>query len=154
MPTRTKAKPPVFKPVLAANVRRLLDSRGGSGAYSGRLMKLGLVNGNAQRLYDDTTDNGIELIAKMAAAAGFAPWQLLVPGFDPLHPPQLALEATVPVHARWPFQNIDAEAIAALVDAAAATGLRLSVNSERSSGSFDIEMPAEYVDARQHGARQ
>ena len=45
--------------------------------------------GSATRLKQQTTSVGPELLDKIARVFGIAPWQLLVPGFDPKNPPTL-----------------------------------------------------------------
>lgn len=45
--------------------------------------------GSASRLKKQSTSVGLELLDKIARVFGIAPWQLLVPGFDPKNPPTL-----------------------------------------------------------------
>lgn len=49
----------------------------------------GIGLGTVNRIKQQTTSVGIDVIERIAANFNLAPWQLLVPGFDPKSPPAL-----------------------------------------------------------------
>ena len=72
------------------------------------------ANGTAQRILDDSTSIGLEVLSRLAEALGVEPWQLCVPGLDPT-----ALPSVDAPSFRWPFRKIDPDVITGLVDTAA-----------------------------------
>lgn len=67
--------------------------------------------GTAQRLKGEDVSLGVDLLAKAAESLGVEPWQLLVEGLDPENLPRLES----PDGVRWPYRNIDLDAIGGLV---------------------------------------
>jgi hypothetical protein len=82
------------KKVVTANVRRLLEHRGGKlpEGQSGvsRLKALGVSHGNAQRALSDDEGMRLATLDEIAAAFKMKPWQLLVPNVNPKALPTLA----------------------------------------------------------------
>lgn len=80
-----------IRAILKENVERLAPTH-----PDGRINKNRLAGdtdiklGGAQRVLSGTTNVGIDLVQKVAQRYRLAPWQLLVPGLDPAHPPELA----------------------------------------------------------------
>lgn len=65
-----------------------------------RLLKLGIANGNAQRVLKGETDFQIGLLQQLAEKFDVEAWALLVPGLDPLAKPLLVSPTQRP---GWPF---------------------------------------------------
>lgn len=76
--------------VLARNVRSLLTHR--NVAESAVAKSWGLPQTMLNRVTNGRTDTRIESIDEVAKAFGLQAWQLLVPAFDPAHPPRLSKE--------------------------------------------------------------
>ena len=104
-----------LKSTVAKNVRALLglgpDDRGATAA----LIKLGFSNGDATRILGAETSLGIDKMAKLAEALNVEPWMLFVPDLQPDRLPSLEQPSF-----RWPFRNVDPEAVTGLVGTAAA----------------------------------
>ena len=102
-----------LKVTIVANVRRLLAIPEGVSGVS-RVMLLGFVNGTAQRILNENTNIGFDILERLAKALGVQPWQLLVSDLDPQQMPTLE-----PLSFRWPFRHIDPEVVTGLVGSAA-----------------------------------
>jgi hypothetical protein len=110
---------PSIKEVIKTNVLALLKHQGG--AFSARessgvtrLKALGFPHGTAQRILDDTTAIGVNVLGELADKLKVEPWHLLVPGLDPAHLPTKGEPATV---GRWPFHMLDEQAYFSLPEA-------------------------------------
>lgn len=105
---RAGYRPPMektAKQVLRENVLELLQKDAklvGKETGVTRLVKLGLSNGNAQRVLD-SSEVGTERLDQLARVFGLSAWQLLVPGLDPKQPPTLGDELPP-----WPFHMVEA----------------------------------------------
>lgn len=73
--------------ILGANVTTLMEHHG----EANRRMadKIGIGEGTIQRAKKGTVSLTIENVEVIAAHFGLEAWQLLTPGLDPRHPPQL-----------------------------------------------------------------
>lgn len=115
-----------LKITIRENIRALLGLDPGESGVS-KLIRLGLSNGNAQRLLGGETSVGLDVLSQCASALHVEPWQLCVPGIDPANLPRID-----PINFRWPFRRIDPEAVLGLVGSAAAaveTGLLVALAS-------------------------
>lgn len=66
------------KIVLRDNVRRLLNLQPGESGVQ-KLIGKGFANGTAQRVLGGETSVGLDVIDKLGAAFGVAPWRLVAP---------------------------------------------------------------------------
>lgn len=98
-----------MKHVVRDNVRRLLGLAPGASGVSELMRKSGLKNGSAQRVLAGETSIGLDLLAELARSFGLQPWQLLIEGLDPDRLPQVHEPSS-----RWPFRQIDQDAVASL----------------------------------------
>ncbi len=105
--------PKTLKLVIRNNVRTLLGLAAGEPGVA-RVMALGFSNGTAQRILDDTTSIGVDVLGKLAEALKVQAWQLCVPNIEADR-----LPTTEQVSFRWPFRQIDPEVITGLVGTAA-----------------------------------
>lgn len=75
-----------MKRAVRENVRALIEKTGGKlkPGQSGvtRLLKLGISNGNAQRLLDEESTVSFETLEKVADAFKVNPWDLVTPGMS------------------------------------------------------------------------
>lgn len=97
------------KLVVRDNVRRLLGLAPGSSGVAELMRRSGLKNGSAQRVLAGETSIGLDLLADLARSFGLEPWQLLIEGLDPERLPQIHHPSS-----RWPFRQIDQDAVASL----------------------------------------
>lgn len=77
--------------MLAANLKAVMLRRGWTikdVVAHGASRNVSLTNGTVGRVHAGTY-TGMDKLVELAAALGYEPWQLLVPGFDPENPPQL-----------------------------------------------------------------
>jgi len=104
-----------MKAVIRDNVRRLLGLEPGDSGVTPLMRKTGFKNGTAQRVLKAETSIGVDILAELARGLGVEAWQLLVKDLDPdnlptLHPPS----------SRWPFRQVDQEAVTSLSGSQAA----------------------------------
>jgi hypothetical protein len=104
---------PPLKLTIKKNVRALLGVPDGKSGVS-LLISKGVPHGTAQRVLDESTGIGVEVLERVAEALGVDPWQLCVPELDPAR-----LPSTEPASFRWPFRQIDPDVITGLVGTAA-----------------------------------
>jgi hypothetical protein len=95
--------------VLALLARETPLPRGQSGVS--RLKRLGIAQGNAQRVLEGKTSIGLDLLEQLSAIFKVAPWQLLVEGLDVRAPPGLTVD-----HTAWPFPMVERRAYYAMTD--------------------------------------
>lgn len=98
-----------LKVVIRDNVRRLLGLAPAEKGVAQLMAKTGFKNGTAQRVLEAETSIGVDVLAKLAKGLNVQPWQLLIDDLQPdnlptLHPPS----------SRWPFRQVDQEAVASL----------------------------------------
>lgn len=98
-----------IKIVVRDNVRALLRLSPTESGVS-KLIDLGIPNGSAQRVLKGETSVGLDVMSELARVLKVSPWQLCVPGIDPDRLPDIE-----PRSFRWPFRQIDPEAITNLV---------------------------------------
>lgn len=98
-----------IKAVIRDNVRRLLGLEPGDKGIAQLMRKTGFKNGTAQRVLQAETSIGVDLLAELARGLGVEAWQLLVKDLDPNNLPALHPPST-----RWPFRQIDQDAVASL----------------------------------------
>lgn len=96
-----------LKQIIRENVRALMAADKGGPLKSNetgvtRLLQKGFANGTAQRILDDETSIGIDVIEALATAFGVQPWQLMTKGLNPGSPPAL-----IDQPGAWPFEFID-----------------------------------------------
>lgn len=77
------------KRVLWENVSALMDKHYGGENLTRLARETKCGPGTATRIKERKTSVGIDVLTKIASAFQLQPWQLLVPGFDPDHPPTL-----------------------------------------------------------------
>lgn len=102
-----------LKQIIADNVRALLRLEPGEKGLA-RLIKMGIQNGNAQRILSGEVSIGADMVELLAHKLRVEPWQLCVPNLDPARLPTIGAPSF-----RWPFQQIDPEVITSLVGTAA-----------------------------------
>jgi transcriptional regulator with XRE-family HTH domain len=78
-----------FKRVLWENVSALMQKHFGRENLTRLARETKCGPGTATRIKERETSVGIDVLEKIASAFNLQPWQLLVPGFDPSHPPTL-----------------------------------------------------------------
>jgi len=71
------------------NVAALMVKHYGEENLSRLARECAIGLGTASRIKKQQTSVGIDILHAIAARFNLAPWQLLVPGFDPAHPPAL-----------------------------------------------------------------
>jgi transcriptional regulator with XRE-family HTH domain len=98
-----------IKAVIRDNVRRLLGLDASDKGIAQLMRKTGFKNGTAQRVLQAETSIGVDLLTELARGLGVEPWQLLVRDLDPDNLPTLHPPST-----RWPFRQVDQEAVASL----------------------------------------
>lgn len=102
-----------LKRVILANVRALLGIAEHKAGVA-QLIRLGFANGTAQRILDETTSIGVDILERLASRLGVEAWQLCVPNLNPDFMPSLQ-----PVGFRWPFRKIDPDVVTSLAGTAA-----------------------------------
>ena len=87
---------------LWANVLALMIDRYGKENMLRLSKDAGIAIGSVQRMRDENTSIGINIVAKVANAFGLQPWQLLFPELDPKNPPALCItEAERKLYSRF-----------------------------------------------------
>lgn len=77
------------KAVLWENVETLMKKQFGQRNVTGFASFVGVGIGTVQRIEEQATSVGLEIIDKIAGKFKLASWQLLVPGLNPALPPKL-----------------------------------------------------------------
>lgn len=77
---------------LAENLRNLMDARPDLDTIKKVVKRGGGSNGTIGRMLQGDTSARIDAVADVAKVFGLEPWQLLVPGLDPAHPPTLEMD--------------------------------------------------------------
>lgn len=75
--------------VLGANLQALMTANSELGSNPKLAKKTDLGTGTISRLRNGEVDANLSTLQKIASAFDLQPWQLLVPGLDPAHPPVL-----------------------------------------------------------------
>lgn len=71
------------------NVSALMNKHYGGENLAKLSRDCGIGLGTSARIKKQQTSVGIDILHQIASRFGLAPWQLLVPGFDPENPPTL-----------------------------------------------------------------
>lgn len=79
------------KLVLWTNVSALMLDRYGKINMQRLSKEAGVGIASIQRMRDENTSIGIDIVAKVASAFDLLPWQLLFPSLDPKNPPVLCI---------------------------------------------------------------
>jgi len=79
------------KLTLWTNVAALMNDRYGKVNMQRLSKEAGVGIASIQRMRDENTSIGIDIVAKVAAAFDLMPWQILFPGLDPKNPPVLCI---------------------------------------------------------------
>jgi hypothetical protein len=88
------------KRILWGSVLALMQHAYGRENLTRLARETGIGPGSATRIKNQDTSVGIDTIEKIANRFDVQPWQLLVPGFDPVNPPAL-LPVTVGERQLW-----------------------------------------------------
>ncbi|MGL5005267.1 MAG: hypothetical protein ACRDAM_20175 [Casimicrobium sp.] len=83
----------MFDPKLVrwANVSALMRQRYGKENMLRLSKEAGVAIASIQRMRDENTSIGIDIVAKVANVFDLLPWQLLFPNLDPKNPPVLGI---------------------------------------------------------------
>lgn len=93
VPAKTHSKPSLALEVLAENLEALRIAARDLNTQPKIAKKAGFDQKTAWRIFNKVNEPTLEQLSKFAKAFGLQPWQLLVPGLDPINPPALALPA-------------------------------------------------------------
>ena len=80
----------MLKSLLWANVSALMVKHYGKENLNRLARECSIGLATAQRIKQQQTSVGVEVLEKLAQRFSLEPWQLLVPGFDPNHMPTLS----------------------------------------------------------------
>ena len=78
---------------LARNLRSLMDAHEDRNTVEKLVARGGGSNGTIGRMLKGETSARIDAVTQVARVFGMQGWQLLVPGFDPHHPPALEMDS-------------------------------------------------------------
>lgn len=91
--TRPTPDRPFAGSLFARNLKRLIDLQA-EGSVNGWCRSKKLPQATINRIVIGTSDATTEMVAKIGAAAGYAPWQMLLPDFEPSAvPPTMNVKA-------------------------------------------------------------
>jgi hypothetical protein len=87
--SRMAPNPNNSKAVLWENVQKIMLAEYGKDNLWAFCKKVGIGPGTGQRIKEQETSVGMDVIEKIAIAFELQPWHLLVPNLDPRNPPVL-----------------------------------------------------------------
>ena len=78
---------------LARNVRKLMEAHPDLDTIAKIVTAGGGSNGTVGRIVKGDVSTRVDAVAQVARVFGLEAWQLLVPSFDPDHPPSLEMDS-------------------------------------------------------------